>query len=141
VCRGLPHPLPKDCSYVCYKAIKGSHSEKRRGMPIRGTNHERTRCFSYENDTTGLIRPIFNLRPIKVSLPAKRVNFLKHPVQSAVFLFCEESTILNLRKSNLLVIRSCFGQIQKFGRHVGSPVVRHIRLTMIPEQVHRIFCV
>ena len=54
-------------------------------MSIRGTNDERTRCFSYENDTTGIIRPIFNLRPIEVSLPAKRVDFLKHPIQSAEF--------------------------------------------------------
>jgi len=55
--------------------------------------------------------------------------------------FCEKSTKLNLGKSNLLVIGSCFGQLQKFGWHVGGPAVRHIRFAMIPVQVHRIFCV
>jgi hypothetical protein len=65
-------------------------------------NNEGTRQFSYKNNAVRVIRPILNIGPVQIFLPAKCVGFFKHlsqPVESG-----ELWTALDLGRQTVPVI-------------------------------------
>lgn len=68
------------------------------------TNDEGTRGFSYENDAVRVIRPILNIGPVQMFLPAKCVGFFKHLSQPASVESGELWTALDLGRPNVPVI-------------------------------------